>query len=110
MSALILAAVRELLSWELDHHTGCNDAGAALHDAIKRLAPYGRDDLLVRLLSAVIATARDDRQREDAAAALVLLGRARVADVDALRADADDALRRAGGVDGETRRSEAAGE
>lgn len=110
MSALILAAVRELLSWELDHHTGCNDAGALMHDAIKRLDPYGRDDLLVRLLSAVIATARDERVRADAAAALALLGRARAADVDALRADADGALRRAGGVDGETRRSEAAGE
>ncbi len=107
MSALILAAVRELLSWELDHHTGCNDAGAALHDAVKRLAPYGRDDLLVRLLSAVIATARDERVRADAAAALALLDKARRADAEA---ESDGTLGRPAPPEGDTRRSEAAGE
>jgi hypothetical protein len=108
MSALILAAVRDLLSWELDHHSGCNEAGAALHEAIKRVESYGRDDLLSRLLCAVIATSRDDRQREDAAAVLALLDKARRADADAL--SANEPLRRPLPPEGDTRRREAAGE
>jgi hypothetical protein len=106
MSTLILAAVRDLLSWELDHHSGCNEAGAALHEAIKRVESYGRDDLLSRLLCAVIATSRDDRQRDDAAAVLALLDKARRADAEA---ESDGTLRRPLPPDGETRRREAAG-
>lgn len=110
MSALVLAAVRELLSWEIDHHTGSDEGDRALREAASRLAPYGRNDLVTRLLSAVIATSRDERERADAIAVESLVAYARRQDVDAVRAASDDALRRQGTSDGDARRREAAGE
>lgn len=109
MSALVLAAVRELLSWEIDHHTGSDEGDRALREAASRLAPYGRNDLVTRLLSAVIATSRDERERADAIAVESLVAYARRQDVDAIVAS-DDALRRPRTSDGGERRREAAGE
>ena len=110
MSALVLAAVRELLSWEIDHHTGSDEGDRALREAASRLAPYGRNDLVTRLLSAVIATSRDERERADAIAVESLVAYARRQDADAMRAERDDALRRQGPPGGDERRRGAAGE